>query len=622
VVSSAAAALAQHTRATGDAGVREFKFDFVTEKPLSRDRWLTLATTYTQGPARGWTLVTAMPESLYLSGVHAGHGRTALMFALTLVISLILAAALASVVTAPLRRIAGATSLMARGDLGARVTVSNLDELGALAHSFNDMAAKLERSFDELSASESRARESEARLQVALDSAGLGIWDWHVEQDRLVWDDSMYTLYGIQKEDFSGAYDAWTKCIVPEDRARATQDVMAALRAEREYLTDFRVRRADGAVRNLRGVGQVIRDRAGRAVRMVGINWDVTDLINVEREREEFLHELHEQQEHLEALVASRTTELRGAKEAAESASKAKSIFLANMSHEIRTPMNAILGYAQLLGRDRHLGDEQKRKIDVIHSSGSHLLTLINDILEMSKIEAGRTTLKIETFSLGALLEEVHSMFRELVAGKGLALSFEHASAVPDELSGDPGKIRQVLINLLSNAVKFTERGGITLRGLSATRDAAPGMPHHRAVEDTGRYRAGHFERIFRRIRPADAGARVPAPALDSRSAATSRASCRVTWSSPARRATEVCSRFRSSRRSPTRCSPARRWTSRLRCCWIPGNPRAACLSSMTSRRTANCSMRSCRARDSRRVWPRVVTRHCKSARTGTRMRC
>ena len=103
--------------------------------------------------------------------------------------------------------------------------------------------------------------------------------------------------------------------------------------------------------------------------------------------------ELRKHQEHLEALVASRTTELRAAKEAAESASRAKSAFLANMSHEIRTPMNAILGYAQLLERDPDLGDAQKQKIDIIHSSGNHLLTLINDILEMSKIEAGRATL-------------------------------------------------------------------------------------------------------------------------------------------------------------------------------------------------------------------------------------
>ena len=110
------------------------------------------------------------------------------------------------------------------------------------------------------------------------------------------------------------------------------------------------MRREDGAIRIIRGVGQTIRNADGRAVRMVGVNRDVTDLINAEREREQLVRELRKHQEDLEALVASRTTELRAAKEAAESASRAKSAFLANMSHEIRTPMNAILGYAQLLG--------------------------------------------------------------------------------------------------------------------------------------------------------------------------------------------------------------------------------------------------------------------------------
>ena len=99
--------------------------------------------------------------------------------------------------------------------------MSNLDELAAWRHSFNDMAQKLKRSFDDLSASESRARESEDRLQLAIDSAGLGIWDWHVEQDRLVWDDSMYPLYGVRKEEFSGAFDAWAASVVAEDRERA-----------------------------------------------------------------------------------------------------------------------------------------------------------------------------------------------------------------------------------------------------------------------------------------------------------------------------------------------------------------------------------------------------------------
>ena len=158
------------------------------------------------------------------------------------------------------------------------------------------MAAKLKKSFDdligeistrksreqELKESEARLRLSEERLKLAIDAASLGIWDWDVEQDRLVWDDSMYRLYGVRKEEFSGAFDAWSKCLVPEDVARAKADVEAALRGDREYLSDFKVRRADGAIRIIRGVAQIIRNADGRPVRMVGINRDVTDLINAE----------------------------------------------------------------------------------------------------------------------------------------------------------------------------------------------------------------------------------------------------------------------------------------------------------------------------------------------------
>ena len=120
---------------------------------------------------------------------------------------------------------------MAHGDLSARVPGSKLEELGALAQSFNDMAARLKTSFDdlvgevetrkrrerELEQSEARLRASDDRLQLAIDAAGLGIWDWDVEQDRLVWDDSMYRLYGVRKDEFSGAIDAWSRCLVPED---------------------------------------------------------------------------------------------------------------------------------------------------------------------------------------------------------------------------------------------------------------------------------------------------------------------------------------------------------------------------------------------------------------------
>ena len=496
VVAEAMAGLARHPRPPTTKGTAtEFRFDHVSTRPLSKDTWLTYATALHDAEGRRWILVSAIPESFYLAGARIGGSRAAMVFALALMLSLLLAAALASIVTAPLRRIARATQAMARGDLSARAPDSRLEELGDLARSFNDMSARLKASFE--------------RLQLAIDAAGLGIWDWDVAQDRLVWDDSMYRLYGVRKEEFGGAFEAWSQCLVPEDRERATGDVEAALRGDREYRIDFRVRREDGAIRVIRGVGQTIRNAEGQAVRIVGVNRDVTDIINADREREQLVRELRQHQEDLEALVASRTTELHAAKDAAESASRAKSAFLANMSHEIRTPMNAILGYAQLLQRDRSLGVAQRQRIDIIHSSGNHLLTLINDILEMSKIEAGRATLTIEPFDLHALLRDVHGMFRELSAKKGLELSFEFDPDLPRTLSGDPGKVRQVLINLLSNAVKFTGAGSVAVRA-GARPIAGDRHVVTMAVEDTGPgIGPEHLTRIFDAFDQADSTARV-----------------------------------------------------------------------------------------------------------------
>jgi PAS domain S-box-containing protein len=228
-----------------------------------------------------------------------------------------------------------------------------------------------------------------------------------------------------------------------------------AMSSGRTWKGEFINRRKDGSDYVEFAIITPIRQADGRITHYVAVQEDIT-------EKKRLGAELDRHRHHLEELVASRTAELEAARSQADAANEAKSTFLANMSHEIRTPMNAIIGLTHLLKRAAPR-TEQLDKLDKIDAAALHLLSIINDILDLSKIEAGRMRLEQTDFALEPILDHVRSLIGSQAAARGLTVTVD-ADSVPRWLHGDPTRLRQALLNYAGNAVKFTERGGITLR--------------------------------------------------------------------------------------------------------------------------------------------------------------
>jgi PAS domain S-box-containing protein len=404
--------------APGPDGYRFERGHLVGFQPVAEATNQRLGTLYLNSDLK------ALSNTLWLSGLIAAAVMT-----VSLLTAYLLSMALQGMISQPILTLAETASAVSeRRDYSVRAPPVGRDELGMLTQAFNHMLGRIQE--------QSRALlESKERLDLALQSAGVGTWSWDPATNLITWDDFVRRLFGVPSHAPADQYQDVVALVHPDDRDRITREMTASVEHDVPYDTEFRVVWPDGTERALASRGKVYRDTNGQPVRMSGVCLDITE----------------------RRLAA----EQRQAREAAEAANRAKSSFLASMSHELRTPLNAIIGFSELLESHTFggLNDRQQRYVTNVLTSGRHLLQLINDILDLSKVEAGHMELALSEFDVGMALRDARNIVGTLADRKRLSLEVEVEEAMPP-LTADQSKFKQILYNLLSNAIKFTPEGG------------------------------------------------------------------------------------------------------------------------------------------------------------------
>lgn len=326
-----------------------------------------------------------------------------------------------------------------------QVNVNHADN-GWLIHVFSDISA--------LKSVENELRDQRMQLELALDSAGLGMWNFYPNERKLTLSDGWAKLFGFNHGVAAKVADL-TMLVPPEAIETLTAGMVALLKDEtRRLALEYQQADATGELVWVRNEAKVVeRDGRGRASRVIGTVKDITGLKQVQQD-------------------------LKQAAEAAQEANKAKSNFLATMSHEIRTPINGVIGLSRILAR-QPMPPEQAKHVGLIDSCAKTLLSLVDNILDFSKIEAGQMNLELVDTDLASLLEETAGVFEVRAQDKGVAFEM-HVSDLPDLVVVDPLRLRQILLNLLGNALKFTSQGLVTLK-VCCTSEAISF-----AVSDTG----------------------------------------------------------------------------------------------------------------------------------------
>jgi PAS domain S-box-containing protein len=387
--------------------------------------------------------------------------------------------------TRNLSHLRNAVERIGRGEYGIETGIkpARQDEITQLAQSFDSMSRQIKishdglfREIEERKRAELLLRENEQHFRTLANGGSTLIWTADLDKSCNYFNEPWLRFTGRSLEQELG--NGWVEGVHPEDRERCVQIYVSSFEQRQSFSMDYRLRHTDGTYHWIRDDGNPRYDSEGRFIGYIGFCVDITSQKENSAELERYRH-------HLESIVEERTSALLIAKDAAEAANRAKSTFLANMSHELRTPMNAIMGMTELVMR-RIADPKQLDQLTKVKRASTHLMSVINDILDISKIEAEHLKLEEVNFKLGLVVENLESLLEHRVAEKGLRFLVDLPTDIAQQpLLGDPLRLGQILLNFAGNAVKFTEQGDITLRIRKLAEN--PGdLKLHCEVQDTG----------------------------------------------------------------------------------------------------------------------------------------